>query len=259
MAPKLTAVALAALAFAAPAAAQTPIIDLAANSARGRSVYVHPDARLLTPAEARRLEREIEQQAQGPLYIAILPPAARDEVDGTATGVVVELNRRIITTNAPAVHAVVVGNQFRAVNRDIPAGDLATAAFQAHRDEGVAAVLSDFVRRVGESRRAQAEPVATEDESGGGFPYWLLVVGGGIAACSESAPPAAGNNANASSPRSRRWRRKTWWRSRTTSPSSTSRSSDIRRRKTPTQKRSRPTRGPTMPSTAPARPATSRV
>src|ERR671911_531709 len=86
MAPKLTAVALAALAFAAPAAAQTPIIDLAANSARGRSVYVHPDARLLTPAEARRLEREIEQQAQGPLYIAILPPAARDEVDGSASG-----------------------------------------------------------------------------------------------------------------------------------------------------------------------------
>jgi uncharacterized membrane protein YgcG len=173
MASRLTAVALAALALAAPAAAQTPIIDRAAESARGRSVYIHPGTKLLTAAEARRLERQIEQEARGPTYIAILPAAAKDEADGTATGVVLELNRRIVTTNPPAVHAVVVGNQFRAVNRDIPAGDLATAAFRAHRAEGVFAVLSDFVRRVGEARRASpaAEPEAGGD---GGVPFWLL-------------------------------------------------------------------------------------
>jgi hypothetical protein len=177
---KVIAPVLGALALAAPAAGQTPIIDQASNSARARSVYVHPGTNLLTPAEARQLERQIEQEAQGPLYIAILPEVARQEVDGTATGVVLEMNRRIVTTNPPAVHAVVVGNQFRAVNRDIPAGDLATEAFQAHRDEGVAAVLSDFVRRVGEARSARAVPAPREEESNG-FPYWLLAVGGGIA------------------------------------------------------------------------------
>ena len=177
MESRLTAVALLAIALASTAAAQTPIIDRAAESARGRSVYVHPDTKQLTAAEAGRLERQIEQQGRGPIYIAILPARARSEADGTATGVVLELNRRVITTNPPAVHAVVVGNQFRAVNRDIPAGDLATAAFRAHRAEGVFAVLSDFVRRVGEARRAPAavEPETAEDE--GGVPFWFLFSG----------------------------------------------------------------------------------
>jgi hypothetical protein len=176
MASRLIAAALAALVLTAPAAAQTPIIDRAAGSARGNSVYVHPGTKLVTAAEARRLERQIEQQARGPMYIAMLPAAARDEVDGTATGVVLELNRRIVTTNPPAVHAAVVGNQFRAVNRDIPAGDLATAAFRAHRADGVFAVLSDFVRRVGEARRPQT---AVEPDSGGdgGVPFWWLFWG----------------------------------------------------------------------------------
>jgi uncharacterized membrane protein YgcG len=177
MAARLTAVALVALALASPASAQTPIIDRAAESARGRSVYIHPGTRQLTAAEAARLERQIEQQGRGPIYIAILPAAAKNEVDGTATGVVLELNRRVITTNPPAVHAVVVGNQFRAVNRDLPAGDLATAAFRAHRAEGVLAVLSDFVRRVGEARRAPAtvEPESADDS--GGVPFGLLFWG----------------------------------------------------------------------------------
>jgi uncharacterized membrane protein YgcG len=183
MAPGLIAVALGALALAAPAtAAQTPIIDQAANSARERSVYVHPGTNLLTGAEARRLERQIEREANGPLYIAILPEAARREAGGTTTGVVLELNRRIITTNPPAVHAVVVGNQFRAVNRDIPAGDLATEAFEAHRADGVYAVLSDFVRRVGEARAAAAQPVQPPGGGDNGSNLWLVAVFAAIVA-----------------------------------------------------------------------------
>jgi uncharacterized membrane protein YgcG len=180
MAPRLTIVALGALVLAAPAAAQTPIIDRAADSTRGQSVYVHPGTTVLTSAEAGRLERQIEERARGPLYIAILPAAAREEVDGTATGVVLELNRRTVTTNPPAVHAAVVGNQFRAVNRDIPAGDLATAAFRAHRADGVFAVLSDFVRRVGEARRPEA--AAKPESDGGGLPFWVLLCAAAAAA-----------------------------------------------------------------------------
>jgi hypothetical protein len=101
---------LGALAFAAPAAAQTPILDAAEGSFRGRPVFFL--ATDLTPAEIQGLERQIDQEARGPLYIAILPAEARREVDGTTTGVALELNRRIVTMNPPAVHAVVIDDEF---------------------------------------------------------------------------------------------------------------------------------------------------
>ncbi|HET6642452.1 MAG TPA: hypothetical protein VFG93_04185 [Gaiellaceae bacterium] len=142
-----------ALALAAPAAAQTPIIDRAASAARGRRIYIHSGTHLLTAAEARRLEPRIAERSRGPLYVAILPPAARREVDGTTLGVALELNRRIVTTNPPAVHAVVIGDEFRAVNRDIDAGRLALESLRANRNSGLAAVLLDFARRVGEARK----------------------------------------------------------------------------------------------------------
>jgi hypothetical protein len=173
---------LGALALAAPAAAQTPILDAAEGSFRGRPVFFL--ATDLTPAEIQGLERQIEQEARGPLYIAILPAEARREVDGTTTGVALELNRRIVTTNPPAVHAVVIDDEFRAVNRDIPAGDLAAEAFQAHRNEGLAAVLTDFIRRVGEAREeAAAEAIAPEpgSDDDGGSDRWIIAALAAIA------------------------------------------------------------------------------
>ena len=158
MAPRLSAVAATALVLAAPAAAQTPIVDRAAESARGRTVFVHPGTTGLTAAEARRIERQIESVANGPLYVAVLPAAARREVDGTVLGLALELSRRVVTTNPPAVHAVLVGDEFRAVNRDIDADRLATESSRVHRDNGVATMLLDFARRVG---RARAEAGAT--------------------------------------------------------------------------------------------------
>jgi hypothetical protein len=174
------AAAAAALAFAAPAGAQTPILDAAAEGLRGHAVYVHPGTTALSSGEAQRLEEQIADEGSGPIYISILPAGARREAGGTAEGVVLELNRRIVTTNPPAVHAAVVGNQFRAVNRDVPAGDLATQAFRAHSEAGVAAVLSDFISRVGDVRAGTADTTDGEDDSG--FPRWLLVMGGAIAA-----------------------------------------------------------------------------
>jgi hypothetical protein len=150
---KSASVIVAALALAAPAAGQTPIVDRAASAARGSSIYVYPGTHLLTSVEANRLAPRIAERSRGPLYVAILPPAARREVDGTTLGVALELNRRIVTTNPPAVHAVVIGDEFRAVNRDIDAGRLALESFRANRNSGLAAVLLDFARRVGEARR----------------------------------------------------------------------------------------------------------
>jgi hypothetical protein len=169
---------LGALAIAAPG--QTPILDAAEDSFRGRSVFFLTTD--LMPAEIQGLERQIEQEARGPLYIAILPADARREADGTTTGVALELGRRIVTTNPPAVHAVLIDDEFTAVNRDIPAGDLAAEALQAHGDEPLAAVLSDFIRRVGEAREeaaAQAiEPAADDD---GSSDRWIIAALAAIA------------------------------------------------------------------------------
>ena len=180
MAGRLIAVAAASLALASPAAAQTPILDAAVEGLRGHPVYLHPGTNVLTKAEAQRLEQQIEDEGRGPVYIAILPGAARHEAGGRAEGVVLELSRRIVTSNPPAIHAAVVGNQFRAINRDIPAGDLATRAFRARSPDGVAAVLSDFVSRVGAAR---ANPTGTveEEEEEGGLTDWLIPIAGGIA------------------------------------------------------------------------------
>lgn len=159
MAPTLMAIV---LAVAAP---QTPILDRAVLGSRGRSIYVHPGTKLLTEAQARRLEPRIEARSRGPLFIVVLPASVRREVDGTTLGVALELNRRIFTTNPPAVEAVVIDDEFRAVNRDIDADRLATEALRAHRREGLAAVLLDFARRVGQARdRFAAELVAPPDE-----------------------------------------------------------------------------------------------
>ena len=170
-------------ALAIAAAGQTPILDAAAESFRDRSVFFLFTDRL-TPAEIQGLERQIQQEARGPLYIAILPAAARREPDGTTTGVALALSRRIVTTNPPAVHAVVIDDEFTAVNRDISAGDLAAEALQANSDAPFASVLSDFIRQVGEAREeaaAQAiepEPAAGDD---GSPDRWIIAAFAAIA------------------------------------------------------------------------------
>jgi hypothetical protein len=174
---------LGALALAAPAVRETPILDAAVDSFRGRSVFFLFTTDL-SPAEIQGLERQIEQEARGPLYIAILPAAARREADGTTTGVALELSRRIVTANPPAVHAVVIDDEFTAVNRDISAGDLAAEALQAHGDEPLAAVLSDFIRRVGEAREeAAAQPIepAPGSDDDGGSDRWIIAALAAIA------------------------------------------------------------------------------
>lgn len=176
---KSASIMVAVLALAAPAAANTPIIDRAASAARGRSIYVHPGTRLLTAAEARRLEPRIAKRSRGPIYLAILPRAARREVDGTTFGVALELNRRIVTTNPPTVHAVVIGDEFRAVNRDIDADRLATESLRANRGAGFAAVLVDFARRVGDAREragAEASPALDGSAEDAGKDLWIVAL-----------------------------------------------------------------------------------
>ena len=174
-------IAVAALVLASPAAAQDSLLDQAAADLRSDPVYVHPDTNLVDAGDERRIERAIDDEAGGPLFVAVLPASARQEVGGTTADVAIRLGRLLETEG---VYAVVVGNQFRAVSTDLgrdQAGALATRAFLTHRDEGVAAVLVDFVQRVGAVRERSRSSSESED-GGGGFPSWLLVAGGAIAA-----------------------------------------------------------------------------
>jgi hypothetical protein len=164
------------LSVAAPASA-AGVLEEAVRSLASDPVYVAPDAQeKLTAPQERRVENEIATTHAGPVYIALLPLAAENEAGGDPTEAVrtiaQDLHRR-------GTYAVVIGKHFRALSNVLPAGragELATEALDAHRDDGVAAVLVDFVDRVGDA------------EDGGGssggshFSWWWLVILGGIGA-----------------------------------------------------------------------------
>ena len=115
MAGRLIAAGLAALAFASPAAAQSTVLDEAAEGLRADPVYVHPGTDALTEAEADRLRDAIDEEGAAPVSIAILPASVRTD-GSSSTQVAVELARLV---DEPGVYAVVVGNQFRAVSNDL--------------------------------------------------------------------------------------------------------------------------------------------
>lgn len=156
MRPLLVALALA-LALVAPAAAQD-----VAQALRDDPVYVDPSASdMLSASEADALRRRIEE-AGVQLNIAILPERA-----GVPEQVATELRQETGTATA-----VVVGNAFRVAGpRDLV--DDSRAAFDANREQGVAAVLLDFVDRAG------------GDEEGGVGPGGIILLGalgaGGVA------------------------------------------------------------------------------
>jgi uncharacterized membrane protein YgcG len=109
------------------------------------------------------------------VYIAILPASAENESGGDPGEAL-----RVIATDVhrPGTYAAIIGKHFRAASTTLPkgrAGELATEALDAHRNDGVTAVLTDFVDRVGAAR----------NNSGGGssgtrFSWWWLIILGGI-------------------------------------------------------------------------------
>jgi hypothetical protein len=123
------------LALAAPAAAQESV-DRAVEALQDDSVYVDPQSSdVLSESEADALRRRIEDEGVQ-VKVAILPEDAGDP-EVLATGLRED-------TGAPV--AVVVGNSFRVAGPQSLV-DASRAAFDANSDEGVAAVLLDFVDR----------------------------------------------------------------------------------------------------------------
>ena len=157
-------------------------VDRAVEHFASDPVYVDPAAKpTLSAAEADRLRDEIGQVNAGPVYIAILPAAARNEAGGDAGALLRDLYESV---GERATYAVVAGGQFRAGSNyygfkkgEVP--KLATEAFKARHAEGLATTLLDFVDRLGSARSSGGS-----GGGGAGRPFWLValvVLGGGAA------------------------------------------------------------------------------
>src|SRR5215207_3369496 len=166
------------LVFAVPTASASQIDD--AVQALGTSpLYVAPGAKpTLTPADQRRVRDAIVAARGGPIYIAVLPGSATDAAGGDAADLVRRIHDGL---QEPGTYAVVAGGQFRAGSSELDRGQaaqLATDAFEAHQDEGLAATLVDFVRRVGHARAGGGQD-SGESTGGGGLLAFLAIVAGG--------------------------------------------------------------------------------
>src|SRR3954447_20325482 len=176
--PRVLIVTLAAVLLATAAVARAAdVFDRAAAGLRKHPVYLDTEApKVMSPDQRRALEAQIATDKAGPLYIAILPAAARKETGDSATRAAREVARRL---GRDGVYAVLVGSAVRAGQvgaAGVPSGTASrvmTEAFGAHRPQGPYAVLSDFVTRIGEARSAAG------GGSGGG-PVLLLVLAAAV-------------------------------------------------------------------------------
>jgi hypothetical protein len=193
--PRVVALTLALLALAAsPASAQTTLqgsaVDEAVEALRTDPVHVAPGAEPgLSAAEQESVRRAIADADAGPVYVAVVDPDALDEAGGDAG----ELLRQIATAAAPerpGTYVVAAGRQLRAGSTVLgrgEAGRLASEAIDARRADGLAAILRDFVGRVGEARASGGSASGDgggDGGNGGLILLGLLAAGGGLFAFS---------------------------------------------------------------------------
>ena len=162
------------LLITATAASATQLDDTVA-ALRSSPVYVAPGAKpSLSTAEQQQVRAAIDR-AGTPLYIAVLPKRALDETGGSP----VEFVRRLgVTESQPGTYAIVAGGEFRAASDQFGRGraaDLATKAFNAHRGDGLAATLVDFVDRVGQAKRS-GDSGSGGSRGGGSGGLWILAL-----------------------------------------------------------------------------------
>ncbi len=151
----------------APASATT--IDDVVTSLQSDPVYNDPEAEnALTDSEAQDLRDQIATSGSS-VFIAILPEAVKG---GQSTEDVVTYLRSNV--GEPGSYAAVVGGEFRSTT---PAA--ATSAFQQQRDNGVFAVLSQYVSNVAtiDSGGTVTTTDTTSQESGGNALLPVLVLG----------------------------------------------------------------------------------
>jgi uncharacterized membrane protein YgcG len=177
----LTVFAAALVPAAAQAAVQTDEVAAVAEQMRaGQPVVSVPGAEnALTAAQVDDLTTQVIA-SEVPIFIGVFP----ESTAGTQTtdDVLIALNEQV---GLGGVYAVVVGNQFRAGSTSGSASDLATRAFQAERDNGVPAVLSEFIALATERFADGGTATTTTSEpsaASGVFTFFLLAVFIGVIA-----------------------------------------------------------------------------
>ena len=168
------------------AAAQESEVQQAAKGLQTDPIYVDPEAEeRITEGEERALARKIEDERAGPLFIAIVPAAIKQEAGGSTEGALVAIQRAV---TSPGTYAIVAGDEFRAgatagvLDKGV-APRLATDALETYADEGVYETLSYFVGLIGEARRNGGEPPNEGPGEGGWGGLALLgLIGAGATA-----------------------------------------------------------------------------
>jgi hypothetical protein len=191
---RLAAAATAALLLLASPAAAGPYLDEVPGRLRAEKVYRDPAAEAeISSAAAGRLRERVDA-AGTPMFVAILPEAARQETGGDAAKLATEIARRV---EQPGTYMVISGTRYATGNvggavATSQAVRLAGEAFAAHRGEPEAA-LAQWVDGVAAAARGgQAQPAGAaqaqpEEGDGGGAGgtiaavavVLLLLVGGG--------------------------------------------------------------------------------
>jgi hypothetical protein len=110
-----------------------------------------------------------------------MPGSVADSFGGDPVGVLREIQAKL---GRPGTYAGIVGGHFRAgatsgVLDQGEAGRLATEAFKAHQDSGAAAVLGDFVDRVGAARSGGGSSGGGGGSPGSGSLILLALLGAG--------------------------------------------------------------------------------
>jgi hypothetical protein len=182
------------LLVAAPAAAQTQtetVFDEAAQELRSDSVFVHPEANpSISSDTADELRQKINDSGE-PIFIAVFPPSAIDDVGGNAN----DLPRAVRdAVGLSGTYGVVAARSFRAASDDrADADSLATAAVRQNASRGLDAILTAWVEGMttggGSGSGSGGSGVGTigrdagEETSGAGGLACLGILGlGGVAA-----------------------------------------------------------------------------
>lgn len=163
-----------ALAFGSPAGAAVATDEIAAVAEQMRGgdpvVSVPGAENALTTSEVADLTTQVIA-SEVPIFIGVFPEATAGS--GTTDDVLIALNEEV---GLAGVYAVVVGNQFRAGSTSGSAADLATRAFQAERDNGVYAVLSEFIALSTERFADGGTASAASPESSGSSLVFTVVL-----------------------------------------------------------------------------------
>jgi hypothetical protein len=162
---------------AAPTAQGASLAGEAASCLAANPVCVERGASpTLTPAQAGALRRRIESEGAGPLYVAVVPARALDEAGGSANALLGQIADDL---GRQGTYTVVAGRHLRAAStgsEGFSGADLATAAVDAHRSQGLYAILTDLVDRVASARRGVSGGASGSGQSTGGSGSATIIV-----------------------------------------------------------------------------------